>query len=40
MSLYVGYRALDMDYESGSGNDLFRYDVLTAGPQIGVAFRF
>jgi hypothetical protein len=40
LSLYVGYRALDMDYESGSGNDLFRYDVLTAGPQVGVAFRF
>ena len=40
VSLYVGYRALDMDYESGSGSDLFRYDVLTAGPQIGVAFRF
>lgn len=36
----VGYRALDMDYQEGSGNDLFRYDVLTAGPQIGVAFRF
>jgi hypothetical protein len=29
-----------MDYESGSGSTLFRYDVLTAGPQIGVAFRF
>jgi hypothetical protein len=40
VSLYVGYRALDMDYESGTGNDLFRYDVLTAGPQIGVVFRF
>jgi hypothetical protein len=40
VSLYVGYRALDMDYESGSGSNLFRYDVLTAGPQVGVAFRF
>jgi hypothetical protein len=40
VSLIVGYRALDMDYEDGSGDDLFRYDVLTAGPQLGVAFRF
>ena len=40
VSVVVGYRALDMDYQEGSGNDLFRYDVLTAGPQIGVSFRF
>jgi hypothetical protein len=40
VSVYLGYRALDMDYESGSGSTLFRYDVLTAGPQVGVAFRF
>ena len=40
VSVYLGYRALDIDYESGSGSTLFRYDVLTAGPQIGVAFRF
>jgi hypothetical protein len=40
VSVYLGYRALDIDYESGSGSTLFRYDVLTASPQIGVAFRF
>ena len=40
VSVYLGYRALDIDYESGSGSALFRYDVLTAGPQIGVAFHF
>jgi hypothetical protein len=40
VSLYVGYRALDIDYESGSGSTLFRYDVLTSGPQIGIAFHF
>jgi hypothetical protein len=40
VSVYLGYRALDMDYESGSGSTLFRYDVSTAGPQIGVAFHF
>jgi len=40
VSVVAGYRVLDMDYEDDSGDDLFRYDVLTAGPQIGVAFRF
>jgi len=40
VSVYVGYRALDMDYESGSGSTLFKYDVLTSGPQLGVAFHF
>ncbi len=40
VSIILGYRAIDMDYENGSGRDLFRYDMLIAGPQIGVAFRF
>ncbi len=40
VSVYAGYRALDMDYESGSGSTLFRYDMLSSGPQIGVAFHF
>jgi hypothetical protein len=40
VSVLVGYRVIDIDYQEGSGNDLFRYDVMTAGPQIGVAFRF
>lgn len=40
ISVIVGYRALDMDYEDGKGADRFAYDVLTAGPQLGVAFRF
>lgn len=40
VSVILGYRALDMDYEAGSGRDLFTYDILTAGPQVGVAFRF
>jgi hypothetical protein len=40
VSVIVGYRAIDMDYEDGSGRDLFRYDMLISGPQIGVAFTF
>lgn len=40
VSVFLGYRAIDMDYEDGSGRDLFRYDMLIAGPQIGVAFSF
>ena len=39
-SLQAGYRWVYMDYESGSGGSLFRYDVLSQGPQVGVTFRF
>ena len=38
-SLQAGYRWLDVDYESGSGAETFRYDVLTQGPQVGVTVR-
>jgi len=40
VSVYLGYRALDMDYETGSGATLFKYDVLSSGPQVGLAFHF
>jgi hypothetical protein len=40
VSLDVGYRWLDMDYETGDGNARFGYDVLTQGPVGGLAFRF
>ena len=40
VSIILGYRAIDMDYEGGSGRDLFRYDMLVAGPQMAVAFSF
>jgi hypothetical protein len=40
VSVILGYRAIDMDYEDGEGGNRFAYDVLTAGPQLGVAFRF
>jgi hypothetical protein len=39
-SLELGYRWLDIDYETGENTTLFRYDVLTQGPIIGFAFRF
>lgn len=39
-SLEFGYRWLDIDYETGEGVTLFKYDVLTQGPLVGFAFRF
>ena len=39
-SLQLGYRLLYSDYESGSGLSRFQYDILTHGPQLGVAFHF
>jgi hypothetical protein len=29
-----------MNYETGSGDTLFRYDVITSGPVLGMAFNF
>ena len=39
-ALQVGYRWLGTDYETGSGANKFRYDVVLAGPQIGFTFHF
>lgn len=39
-SLQAGYRWVSTDYETGSGLQRFRYDVLTSGPQVGVTVRF
>jgi hypothetical protein len=39
-SLAFGYRVLGMDYETGSGSEFFKYDVITGGPIIGMTFRF
>jgi hypothetical protein len=36
----VGYRALDVDYEHGSGRRKYGYDVLQHGPMLGLAIRF
>lgn len=38
--LLLAYRVLGVDYETGSGADLFAYDVVTFGPEIGLRFHF
>jgi hypothetical protein len=40
LSAWIGYRALSVDYESGSGDNRFVYDVTTHGPMIGLGFYF
>ena len=40
VSLVGGYRALSLDYETGSGNDGFKYDVLLHGPVLGLNIRW
>jgi hypothetical protein len=39
-SLIMGYRHLDMDYEDGSGSDLFRFDAYMTGPLLGFNLHF
>lgn len=36
----LGYRILDTDYEDGSGNSLFKYDIAIHGPGLGFGWRF
>lgn len=36
----LGYRALSLDFESGSGSDRLAYDLTMNGPIIGVSFSF
>ena len=38
--LAAAYRWLSMDYETGTGAELFAYDVTTSGPEIGLVFHF
>ena len=38
--LGLGYRAIGMKYETGSGDDLFVYDMVIFGPQLGLVFHF
>ena len=40
ISMQFGYRWLYADYETGTRNSLFRYDMLTQGPQFGATFHF
>jgi opacity protein-like surface antigen len=39
-TLWLGYRHLDVDYDDGSGSDLFEYDISMSGPIAGLAIRF
>jgi hypothetical protein len=36
----VGYRAMNLDYEDGSGDDRMAYDITMQGPIIGMSFSF
>ena len=38
VSFIFGYRYMDIDYEDGSGSDLFEYDITMKGPVLGVNF--
>jgi hypothetical protein len=40
MTLWAGYRHLDVDYDDGSGSDLFVLDAEISGPIVGLAIRF
>ena len=40
ISVWLGYRALGVDYESGSGRSKFKFDVTMYGPIVGLGFRF
>jgi hypothetical protein len=39
LSTWLGYRALGVDYESGSGTSKFTFDVTMYGPIVGVSFQ-
>lgn len=36
----AGYRALSIDYQSGTASDRFHYDVITNGPVVRLGFNF
>ena len=36
----LAYRYLEMDYEDGSGDDFFKYDMAISGPALGMVFTF
>jgi hypothetical protein len=40
LDVLFGFRVLDTDYVDGDGNDRFVFDVQSAGPVVGVAWRF
>ncbi|MFC4313595.1 hypothetical protein ACFPN2_31265 [Steroidobacter flavus] len=38
--LVFGYRALDTDYSTGSGDERFKFNMLVAGPLLGLRYNF
>ena len=40
LDIGVAYRAMGIDYKTGSGSDEFVYDMVTFGPEIGIGFHF
>lgn len=40
MTLGLGYRILSLDYQTGSGSDYYKYDAITSGLGLGLAFTF
>ncbi len=36
----IAYRWLGMDYETGTGTDYFKYDMVISGPELGLLFHF
>ena len=36
----LGYRALSVDYEQGSGRTKYEYDVVQHGPVMGISVKF
>ncbi len=39
-SLYIGYRALDVDYKQGQGKTLYEFDIIQHGPVTGLTVKF
>lgn len=39
-AVFLGYRWLDYDYDSGSGRDTYAYDALQQGPLAGIKFNW
>ena len=35
-SVFMGYRAMDIEYKSGSGEDRYNYHALQQGPVLGL----
>jgi hypothetical protein len=40
LSLMIGYRFLDVNYDHGTGDNYFEYDVTMQGPMVGLSFTF